>query len=329
MDLTYAETAAAVADAPVVVPVGGRTQWETGNEAPEGVEVAAPSGVVRHDPADLTVTVAAGTPVGELAASLAEHGQECPLDPRSDAATVGGAIAVGVSGPRRLGYGPIRDRVLQVRAVLADGRVVKGGGPTVKNVSGYDLPRLFTGSFGTLGVLVEVVLRCQPIAPERAWFDGEVDPGAVRSRTYRPVALLWNGSRAFCLLEGHPDDVAAEAVACGLTRGGAPGTPDGPFRGRISVAPGRLPDLARRLSSVPELEWLAEVGVGTVHVATPVRAALVAARAAAHDLGGWLLREQGAGVDGFGVPLPNLGVMRRLKAALDPSGKLNPGRLPL
>ena len=115
------------------------------------------------------MTVGAGTTCAELDAVLAERGQECPLDPRDATATVGGVIACGLSGVRRLRHGPLRDQVLEVRFVTADGRLVKAGGPTVKNVTGYDLPRLLVGSFGTLGLLSQVTLRCRPIAKARAW----------------------------------------------------------------------------------------------------------------------------------------------------------------
>ena len=92
----YSELQDAVAAAPAVSPVGGRTHWEVGGPPPAGaVEVSAPSGVVTFDPDDLTVTVNAGTPYAELAAVLAEHGQECALDPRDPAATVGGVLATG------------------------------------------------------------------------------------------------------------------------------------------------------------------------------------------------------------------------------------------
>jgi hypothetical protein len=124
---------ATVREATSVVAVGARTQWEVGGRSdPAATEVCAPSGVVSYDPRELTVTVAAGTTVAELDAALAAQGQECPLDPRTPDATVGGVLAAGLSGARRLRNGPIRDRVLEVRFVTADGRVVKGGGPTVK-----------------------------------------------------------------------------------------------------------------------------------------------------------------------------------------------------
>ena len=134
------------------MPVGGRTHWEVGGPPPDGVEIGAPEGVFLYDPAELTVTVGAGTTVADLAGVLAAAGQECVLDPRDPTrATVGGTLAAGLSGHRRLRYGPLRDRLLEVRFVTGDGRVVKGGGPTVKNVTGYDVPRLLVGSLGTIG----------------------------------------------------------------------------------------------------------------------------------------------------------------------------------
>src|SRR5207237_3236629 len=93
--------------------------------------------------------------------ALGEHGQ-CVALPPHEGATVGGVLAVGRSGLRRLRFGPVRDTLLEARYVSAEGRLVKAGGPTVKNVSGFDLCRLLVGSLGTLGLLGAVVLRCRP-----------------------------------------------------------------------------------------------------------------------------------------------------------------------
>jgi glycolate oxidase FAD binding subunit len=330
------ELRATVAAASAVLPVGARTHWEVGNPPAAGVEVRAPAGVVAYDPAELTVTVGAGTTVAELLGTLGDAGQECPLEPRASGATVGGVIATGLSGPRRLRYGPLRDRVLEVRFVTADGRLVKGGGPTVKNVTGFDLPRLLVGSLGTIGVLVQVTLRCQPRARFARWITSAADPFEARRRMFRPSTIAWDGRTTRVLLEGHPDDVAAEATSAGLDAGargdggdGAPAWPDGAHRGRISVRPSRLRDLAPALDQIDGLDWMAEVGVGTVHVAAAEPTGLVAARAAASAHEGWLLREAGApGVDGYGGPPPNLAILERIRAAFDPTGKLSPGRLP-
>jgi glycolate oxidase FAD binding subunit len=282
---------------------------------------------MQYEPEDLTITVGAGSSFGDVSATLAEHGQECPLDPRDPAATIGGIVASGLSGQRRLRYGPLRDHVLEIRFVSADGRLVKGGGPTVKNVTGYDLVRLFVGSLGTLGVLTQVTLRCRPRAAHARWVhvDGDTDV----SEFFRASSVLWDGVHTAALFEGAESDVANQAS--GWATADQPALPDGPHRGRISVAPTQVGALGRALRAIEGLRWCAEVGVGTVHVAADDAHALAAARAVAEDAGGWMLREAGGTPDdnGFGRALPNTDVMRRIKAAFDPSGKFSPGRLPL
>jgi len=316
-----------------VVPVGGRTHWDIGGApARDADEVRVPAGIVSYDPADLTVRVRAGTTVAELAAALADSRQECVLDPRSPDATVGGLLACGLSGLRRLRWGPVRDRVLEVRVLLANGRVVKGGGPTVKNVSGYDLPRLIVGSLGTLGVITEVVLRCQPQAVASAWAIGNGDPFAVRARTARPSSLLWDGTTTAALFEGHPGDIDEEIRRGELTGAGESPPlpfPDGPYRGRISVKPSSLRAVGAGLRELGGgVRWVAEIGAGTVHVAAADARELQSARTVAENAGGWMLREAGD-VEPFGRDLPNIALLRRLRAAFDPAGRMNPGRLPL
>jgi glycolate oxidase FAD binding subunit len=239
-------------------------------------------------------------------------------------------LATGLSGHRRLRLGPLRDRVLEVRFVTADGRLVKAGGPTVKNVSGFDLPRLLVGSLGTVGVLVQVTLRCQPRPASSEWFTTAVDPVAVRRALHRPTCLAWDGTTTHVLLEGVPADVDAERVRIGApaARSAGPAWPDGAHRGRVSVRPSALRDLAAALDRTG-VRWLAEVGVGTVHVATDDEAALARARTAAEATGGWLLREAGApNLDGFGATPPNVRLAERVRRAFDPTGKCSPGRLP-
>jgi glycolate oxidase FAD binding subunit len=315
--------AASVATAEAVVPVGARTHWEVGNPPAAATEIRAPAGIAAYEPDDLTVTVAAGTTCADLAAVLAEHGQECPLDPRDPDATVGGVVACGLSGIRRLRHGPLRDHVLEVRFVTGDGRLVKGGGPTVKNVTGYDLPRLFVGSLGTLGVLVQLTLRCRPRPATARWV--RADAPVER---YRAAAMLRDREHVWIRLEGAERDVDAQAE--GLAACDAPALPDGPHRGRMSVPPGSLAQVGLALERIDGARWAAELGVGTVHVAGDDAAVLAGARSVARDHGGWLLREAGGdGIDGFGRVLPNAALMRRVKDAFDPSGKLAPGRLPL
>ena len=147
-------------DGPIVVE-GARTRWPAHWQPPADARVVrAPVGIVEHKPEEMLVTVRAGTRVDDLVAMLARVGQRVPLAPGG---TVGGAVAVGRNCLQRLGRGSVRDAVMQVRYVSAEGRLVAGGGPVVKNVSGFNLPKLLTGSHGTLGVICEVILRTNPV----------------------------------------------------------------------------------------------------------------------------------------------------------------------
>ena len=150
-----------------VAPVGGATMTGLGMP-PErydlALDLSAMDGVVAYEPDDFTITVEAGMPLAALQRRLAEHGQFVPLDhPRFERAGVGGVIAVGRGGLRRRAFGYPRDWVIGMRMVLADGTPIKGGGRVVKNVSGYDLPKLFCGSLGTLGVIVEATFKLRPL----------------------------------------------------------------------------------------------------------------------------------------------------------------------
>jgi FAD/FMN-containing dehydrogenase len=287
-------------DAGPVTIVGGRTQWAAGGRvAPAAREVRAPAGIVAVEAADMTVRVGAGTTVAELDAALAEVGQTVALPPW-DGATVGGVLAVGHSGLRRLGWGPVRDVLLEARVVSADGRVVKAGGPTVKNVSGYDLCRLLVGSLGTLAFTAQVVLRTRPLPPAERWLAGDADPFALAERLYRPAAVLWDGMTTWLLLDGHRDDVAAQSALAGLADVDGPPTLPGPHR--WSLRPSELPALGARPDVGPG-PFVAEVGVGVVHAERP---------------------PPPRPVDPHVVELH-----RRIKAVFDPWGRLNPGRDPL
>lgn len=250
--------------------------------------VAAPSGIDWIQAEEMTVCCGAGTPVDDLDRALAEVGQRVALPPGG---TVGGALAVGRSGIDRLGRGPVRDAVLQVRYVSAAGTVVKAGGPTVKNVSGFDVCRLLVGSRGTLGFLGEVILRTWPRPRHAQWFVTGGDPAALLAALYRPAAVLWDGTSTWVLLEGHPADVAAEAARAGLAA--TDGPPPLPVGGRWSRPPRGLGELRGTG------RFVAEVGVGVVHheqAAPPVE-----------------------------VPAPIRELNRRVKRNFDPDGRLNPG----
>lgn len=167
---SYEDAARALRDADeaglAVVPWGAGAQQYVGNP-PRRVdlvmETTSLSGIVEHTPADLTVTVAAGTRFADLQASLARAGQRLPLDPpHADEATVGGLVATNASGPRRQRHGTLRDLVIGTRTALVDGTLARAGGKVVKNVAGYDLNKLLIGSLGTIGVIVEVTCKVLP-----------------------------------------------------------------------------------------------------------------------------------------------------------------------
>ncbi len=249
--------------------------------------VMAPGGIVGFTPDEMTVRCGAGTPMEELDETLSSAGQTVAIPPSG---TVGGALAVGRSGIRRLGYGPIRDTLLQARYVSAAGEVVKAGGPTVKNVSGFDLCRLLVGSHGTLGFLGEVILRTRPVSAYEQWFTSTTAPDSLLRSLYRPTSILWNGERCWVLLEGHRDDVTAQAADHDLMPADPPVPPVG---GRWSVPPAELKTLAGSGT------FLAQVGVGVVEHERPAPA-----------------RE----VDPAVAELH-----RRIKVRFDPTGRLNPG----
>ena len=164
------EVAAVVAQAAAagvpVLPWGGGTGMAVGEPPPRAGIVLGMrrlARVIEHEPGDLTVTAEAGLTVDGLQETLRARGQWLSLDPPDGArATVGGLIAANAAGPRRQLYGTVRDLLIGLTVVTAAGEVVRGGGKVVKNVAGYDLPKLFVGSWGTLGVVVDATFKLRP-----------------------------------------------------------------------------------------------------------------------------------------------------------------------
>jgi len=150
-----------------VVPIGSGSKQDRG-APPTACDILLHlgriSGVIEHAAGDMTVTVRAGTLLGDLQSELATRGQFLAIDPPFPG-TVGGLIATGDSGPRRQRYGGLRDMSLGVAFARADGTIARAGGKVVKNVAGYDLTKLLIGSLGTLGVIVEATFRLYPIPP--------------------------------------------------------------------------------------------------------------------------------------------------------------------
>ncbi len=167
-------------------------------------------GVVAHDAADLTVTVEAGVTIAALNAELEAAGQWLPIDPpRGDAVTVGGLIAANRSGPLRHTFGTVRDLLIGIAAVTADGDVVRGGGRVVKNVAGYDLPKLLTGSFGSLAIIVEASFKVWPRPPVLSLFTLAVE--SLASALARAQGIL--SSDVVPVFVEVVNEVTAEALA--------------------------------------------------------------------------------------------------------------------
>lgn len=257
--------------------------WIVGHQsrvsAPEHLrQVSAPAGIVELQPDEMTVVCGAGTPINELQIELRKVGQyvNLPLG-QNESGTVGGALAEGRSDIYRLGRGPVRDTLLQVRYVNHDGLIVTAGGPTVKNVSGFDLCRLMVGSRGKLGYFGETILRTRPLPQSSRWFKiMDVDESAIESLLrliYRPASVLWNGNSAWFCIEGNPRD--CEATIQNLsTRLSViteiPGPPNlSQFPYRRSVAPQNLSALFGTEAASGVNTMIVEAGVGIVHQQFP------------------------------------------------------------
>ncbi|MEU4693036.1 FAD-binding oxidoreductase [Actinoplanes sp. NPDC023714] len=302
------------------------------------------SGVVEHAAGDLITVVRAGTPMAELHAL---PGQQLALDAPA-AATAGGTVAANASGPRRLRYGTARDLLIGITVVRPDGRVAKAGGKVVKNVAGYDLGKLYTGSFGTLGLITECVFRLHPVPAATSFVRAVAPPGAA--------ARILAGQFAASGLEVHAAPGADPELAV-LLEGTAAGVRDRALEiarlldGEVSAEPppwwGATPPgsvlvkLTGVLSQVPALVATA-VGAGATVTGSAGAGVLYAGftcdphgrvellRAAAVRAGGHAVvltapDDVRDTLDIWG-PVPGLALMRRVKDQFDPAHRFAPGR---
>jgi len=350
-DLIAAVQAAAAAGEPLAIR-GGGTKAFYGNPvgAARVLDCSVHQGVVAYEPSELVITVRAGTPLAAVEALLAAHGQQLPFEPPhfGPAATIGGAVASGLSGPRRPYAASVRDAVLGVRLLNGHGQALGFGGRVMKNVAGYDLSRLMAGSLGVLAVLLEVSLKVTPVPPGRLTLVREADAvGALTllqgwGRCSLPITgTAWLDGLLYVRLTGSESGLAE--VRQGI--GGRP-LPDADqfwtelreqrlafFAGevplwRLSVLPA-TPIMAVLPS--PQTPQLIEWGGALRWLRTDAPAADLRARAAA---GGhatlFRVNAGSAPADGVFTPLPAVPMRRlhqRLKAAFDPAGLFNPGRL--
>ena len=343
--------------------------------------------LIEHEPGDLTATVQAGMTFDRLQRALREHRQWLSLDPPdAGQATLGGVIAANASGPRRHLYGTARDQLIGITVVTADGALVRGGGKVVKNVAGYDLPKLFVGSYGTLGVIVDLTVRLRPLPDAERWvqvrFDRLKDAGvavrALMSSDLIPCAvelLDSEASRAVAFestptlvvaFDGLPEQIdwqCAELAALTAPLGGrslvAPSEPVSAnlpkvwtsSRGlvaltRFSVLPTLVAELMEHGAGAArqrgfQTAWTSHAGAGVVTAGLFSSEERPDLRSLATVLAEWrsLAHAGGGHATLDWAPLPvkhevpvwdDLGaagrIMQRIKAQLDPTNILNPGR---
>jgi glycolate oxidase FAD binding subunit len=338
-----------------VVPVGAGTK--TGWAAPPTscdllLRTTALDRIVEHVPGDLVVVAEAGVPLATLQAQLAEHDQKLALDPPERGATLGGIVSANASGPRRLRYGTVRDLLIGVTVVLADGTTARAGGKVVKNVAGYDLGKLYTGAHGALGVVVSTTWRLHPLPAATGAVVVPVgdaaEAGSLANRVVRStltptaVELRWDGSggELVVLFESIEASVEAQSAAAidllggGERVAGPPSwfgqRPAGGVVLRLAYEPHALP---RVLSALPGgSSGTASACTGVAYMSVPVDTDLAALRAviAPHDGSAVVIAapdDQRAKIDYWGPTADTFGLMTRVKDQFDPGRRLSPGRL--
>jgi glycolate oxidase FAD binding subunit len=332
--------------------VGGDTKRFLGRAVDAApLEVGTHRGILSYEPAELVVTVRAGTPLRELQDLLAAHGQHLPFEPPAFgvAATVGGAVAAGLAGPARVSRGPVRDYVLGARMLTGDGRVLKFGGEVMKNVAGYDVSRLLAGSLGTLGVILDVSLKVLPAPVAARTLHLELDAaaaGALLGRSVRvglPVtASFWCDGHLHARVEGSPGALDETAAALG----GDPLEPATAAALWHDVREQRHAFFAAMHRGADSTLWRLHAPAGAPVAAFDrlgrwafewhgmqrwvVGGSREQMSALARETGGHatLFRGVPAGGDAFEpLPAPLLALHRNVKRVFDPAGILNPGRL--
>jgi glycolate oxidase FAD binding subunit len=328
-----------------VIPTGGGTKLGWGNpprKADVILSTRRQNRVLEHAWADLTVTVEAGCTVAQLQRILAEHGQRLAVDPLwPERATIGGILATNDSGALRLGYGSLRDLIIGITLVLADGTIAKSGGKVVKNVAGYDLPKLATGSMGTLGVITRAVFRLHPLPRNTRTLTIAVEDAETMQRVVSaildaqlaPAAIQVRNGNVDILLEGTPDGISAQESAIGEfgeVREGSPAV----WKAReelwreassVNLTMVKFTTLPSRIAaaSASFSRFVVQAtGVGFAQF----KGDLAALRMAMEQNGGSLVILGQSELDAWGSPGDALPLMRAVKAQFDPKGTLNPGR---
>jgi glycolate oxidase FAD binding subunit len=322
------------------------------------ISTASMDRIVEHAAGDLVVTAEAGVPLAALQEHVGKAGQRLALDPPEPDATVGGVVAAAASGPRRLRYGTPRDLLIGVTVVLADGTVAHSGGKVVKNVAGYDLGKLFTGSFGTLGVIAQCTFRLHPEPVAMRVVTSQPDDVADAVRRLGPTgavptAIEWDGTSLVVVIESIEAGADAQAKAVSGAIGGdvSDALPDGfghhPWRvhrhgevapvGQVGLkVTHRLGALRETLTAIGEelhdARVRAHVGSGVVWVGSDSGdlSALEPLRTRVAEYDGSVVVVEAPDdakreVDVWG-PVRGMEIMRRIKERFDPDNRMSPGR---
>jgi glycolate oxidase FAD binding subunit len=334
---------------PLAIRAGGSKAFYGRRSEGAPLHVSGHAGIVHYAPTELVITARCGTPLAELEAVLAQHGQMLPFEPPhfgpggaegGRQASVGGMVAAGLSGPRRPWAGAVRDAVLGVKILTGRGEILAFGGQVMKNVAGYDVSRLMAGSLGSLGVILEVSLKVLPRPVREITLVQEADTATALARltawqgqAWPLSATLHDGRRLWLRLSGSQAGVQAARRALG-------GEELADMSIWTQVREQTLPFFATELAlwrlsvppATPPLDlpgtWLTEWGGAQRWLVTDAPAAHI--RAAAATAGGHatLFRgHAGRGEVFQPLPAPLMALHKRLKAAFDPAGILNPGVL--
>ncbi|AEY00169.1 glycolate oxidase FAD binding subunit [Oceanimonas sp. GK1] len=324
--------------------IGGNSKAFMGRPpAGEPLSLSGHSGIVSYQPVELVLTARAGTSVAEVQATLAERGQMLACDPPlfDGRATLGGTLACHLSGPGRPWSGSIRDQLLGLRLINGRGEHLRFGGQVMKNVAGYDVSRLQAGAMGTLGVITELSLKVMPVPDCTLTLVRELDAAAALTEMNRlagqprPLtAACWLDNRLYLRLSG-----AASAVQ-GTTHvwpGEVLEDGDAFWRDlreqRLAYFDGNAPLWRFSVKStaahaLPDAPWLLDWGGSQRWLRGEFDQPELEALAEA--AGGQVALYRGGDRNGevlHTLPAPMQALQRRLKAALDPDGLFNPGRL--
>jgi glycolate oxidase FAD binding subunit len=340
-----------------VRPRGGGTklEWGGADEAALELDTRGLDRIVEHNVGDFTAILEAGVPLVEAQAAFGRTGQMLALDPplgASDAATVGGVIATNDSGPLRHRYGGVRDLVVGVTVVLSDGTIAQSGGKVIKNVAGYDLGKLFTGSFGTLGLIARVAVRLHPAPQATATAVASGDDPARLAAAAAALARLpleadcidvgWSGGAGRVLvrfggataadraqaaaerIEGLAVETVTDDVELWARHRAGQRSPDG----IVVKVSGRPTDLAAALEAARKAGGtaVARAALGLSWIALPAGGDLVALRQALSPRACSVLDGAGRVADPWpAVDEGTLAVMERVKARFDPARAFRPG----